>query len=177
RSFLIAFDESPRLVNETTNDLPMLMSRIEEMRVQGGTTVLYDAIMFALLQFEGTSGKKALVVVSDGDDRSSRYTPREVAEFARRSGVAIYPIILNSRLENLRRVAAMAARTGGKAFAIQNTRNLDVIYREIDAQLGGQYAITIAPRGEQKAGDVRSVDVRVATPDTTVQATPGYEVR
>ncbi|HEX7807245.1 MAG TPA: VWA domain-containing protein, partial [Thermoanaerobaculia bacterium] len=64
RAFLIGFDQAPRLVHETTNDLTALTSQIEEMRVQGSTTVLYDAIMFALLQFEGTEGKKVLVVVS-----------------------------------------------------------------------------------------------------------------
>lgn len=177
RAFVIGFDESPRLLHETTADLAALNERIESTLAQGRTTALFDALMFALLQFEGTSGKKALIVVSDGDDVSSRYTWQRVGDFARESGVALYPIIFNANLETIRPIAAMASRSGGKIFSIRSTHNLDAIYREIAAQLSQQYLLTIAPKGERKAGEHRAVDVRVSTPNATVQATPGYVVK
>lgn len=175
RAFVIGFDEAPQLIHETSNDLDALTQRIDGMRPMGRSTALFDALMFALLQFEGTSGKKALVIVSDGDDLSSRYTAREVADFARESGVTLYPIIFSPNVVILRPIAAMATRSGGKVFSVRSAGNLDAIYREIDEQLGGQYLIAIAPKGEGKSGEHRSVDVKVNVKGANVQATPGYQ--
>jgi Ca-activated chloride channel family protein len=176
RAFVIDFDEAPRLVQETTNDLDLLTQRIGSVRLQGRSTALFDALMFALLQFEGTSGKKALVIVSDGDDLSSRYTAREVADFAREAGVALYPIIFNAGLETLRPIAAMAKRSGGKVFSTRGTANLQSIYREISEELAGQYLVTIAPKSGGKRGEHRAVEVKVSAKHANV-ATPGYHVK
>jgi len=155
KAFAVAFDETPRLLHETTTDPGALNARIELLRPAGTTTAIYDALIFALLQFEGAAGKKALVVVSDGDDRSSRYSYTDVVSFARRAGVNVYAIILESNPSVRHDIGRMATQTGGKAFFIRNTRDLDAIYREIDERLGGQYLLAVRTSGEPRALDVR----------------------
>lgn len=83
RAFLITFDTRARLVQQATPDVAMLRSRIMKIHADG-LTALHDAVILGLLQFEGVKGRRALIVFSDGSDRTSQYSAADVRELARR---------------------------------------------------------------------------------------------
>jgi VWFA-related protein len=91
RAFLISFDTTARLIQTPTSDRASLRNTIMALRTQGDTA-LYDAMILGLLQFEGIKGRRAMIVFSDGDDRSSRYETKHVEDLAKRSNIPIYLI-------------------------------------------------------------------------------------
>jgi Ca-activated chloride channel homolog len=88
RAFLVTFDSNARIVQAPTSDRALLRKKIMSI-IPDGLTALHDALALGLLQFEGVKGRRALVVFTDGIDRTSRYGPDDVAELARRMNVPI----------------------------------------------------------------------------------------
>ena len=86
RAFLVTFDSNARVVQAPTSDRALLRKQIMTI-IPDGLTALHDALALGLLQFEGVKGRRALVVFTDGIDRTSRYGPDDVAELARRMNV------------------------------------------------------------------------------------------
>ena len=185
RAFIVGFSETPVLLHETSDDLKSITTELERLRIKGMRTALNDALTFSMLQFEGTKAKKALVFVSDGMDQASRYSIDEVIALARRNSVAIYGIIINSGYKGLRYadgmlrhdIGKLTSETGGKSFYLTDGNNLDAVYKEIDADFGDQYLLTIRPTTRAKAGEWRPLDIRVSRADGRVVGTGGYVAR
>ncbi|MEA2489334.1 MAG: Ca-activated chloride channel, partial [Acidobacteriota bacterium] len=91
RAFLVTFDSRARLVQPPTSDVALLRRQIMTIR-PNGLTALNDAMALGLLQFEGTKGRRALIVFSDGFDLTSQYTAAEIADLARRVSVPVHAI-------------------------------------------------------------------------------------
>ena len=141
-----------------------------------GETALYDSLVFTLHYFSGIKGKRALIVLSDGEDSSSRYSFDEALEFARRSGVAIYSIGLglpSGELGARIRLQRFAADTGGRYFFISQASELSEIYDSIQKELRFQYLLAYQST-DMEGDDFRRVEVRVSQPDLEAKTIPGY---
>ena len=141
-----------------------------------GTTPLYDAIIRSLDLVEPETGRRAIVVLSDGDDRYSQAGEVDVLTRARRSDVLIYPIALARHRPPL--FAELAAITGGRSFLLRDPKRLQTTLQAIVEDLGAQYLLGYAPSGpaEDRAG-WRSITVQVTRPGVTVRARSGYLAR
>ena len=99
RAAIVSFDAAPELVADLTGDVEKLTSAIRSLRAGGGTA-LYDAIFFAcrdkLMQDQPKfKFRRAMVILSDGDDNQSRYTRDQALEMAHKADVVIYSISTN----------------------------------------------------------------------------------
>jgi Ca-activated chloride channel family protein len=142
-----------------------------------GTTALHDAIIAAIEAVDGARGRRALVILSDGDDKYSDATAADALARARRANVMVYPIAIGRTRPPL--FAEIATLTGGRSFHARETKGLDETLRTVAAQLREQYLIGYSPSRPPTAGanEWRSITVRVKRPGLTVRARDGYYVR
>lgn len=142
-----------------------------------GTTSLHDAIITAIETVDGARGRRALVILSDGDDKYSEATAADALARARRSNVMVYPIAIGRTRPPL--FAEIATLTGGRSFHARETKGLDETLRTVAAQLREQYLIGYSPSRPPAAGanEWRSITVRVRKPGASVRARDGYYVR
>jgi Ca-activated chloride channel family protein len=142
-----------------------------------GTTALHDAIIAAIEAVDGARGRRALVILSDGDDKYSDATAADALARARRANVMVYPIAIGRTRPPL--FAEIATLTGGRSFHARETKGLDETLRTVAAQLREQYLIGYSPSRPPTAGanEWRSITVRVKRPGVTVRARDGYYVR
>jgi Ca-activated chloride channel homolog len=139
-----------------------------------GTTSLHDAVIDAIERLQPAAGRRALIVLSDGDDRYSAASADDVVQRARRSDVMIYPVALGKRLPVL--FSHLATVTGGRAFHERSARKLPDTLRAIAEELRRQYLIGYTPARpfSEGAGRWRDIDVRANRPGVTVRARDGY---
>lgn len=142
-----------------------------------GTTTLHDAILAAIDSVDGSRGRRALVILSDGDDRYSDASAAQAVARARRSNVMVYPIALGAGRPPL--FAELSTLTGGRSYHVRNLQGLDGIMTTIAAQLREQYLLGYSPSRAPVSGanEWRSITVRVAKPGLSVRARDGYYVR
>ncbi|HET7436193.1 MAG TPA: VWA domain-containing protein [Thermoanaerobaculia bacterium] len=192
RAFFITFDTSAKLTQPATNDRALLRRQIMRVRPDG-LTALHDAMVLGLLQFEGVKGRRALIVFTDGVDRTSAYRASDVSEVARRVSVPIHVIatpawslttmaadprasaagswISDPPSEELQRVARA---TGGSLHIISTLRELPAVYAEIEAALRAQLLAFIRTDPATRENDWRSVTVTIDGGKTKVFAPEGY---
>ncbi|MEM6792505.1 MAG: VWA domain-containing protein [Acidobacteriota bacterium] len=165
QAFLVDFDEQPRLLHDVTGDVVGLMRSLSRLEA-AGRTAMFDAVVFSLLQFEGRTGRRALVVLTDGDDIESRFGPKQCAEMARTSGVPVYVIGLGS-LDTLRRTLPksdlrhLTEKTGGRLFFVDTFEQLADAYAQINAELRGQYSLSFYADGDLTDEERDEIEVRV----------------
>ncbi|MCY3966031.1 MAG: VWA domain-containing protein [Acidobacteria bacterium] len=162
-SFAVAFASRPHLLMGQTSDVEAVVDTVRALRASG-QTALHDALMTGLYYFRGIRGRRALVLLSDGEDTSSSATYPDVLEYAKHSEVVIYTIglgigdnepLLRSKLQEI------AAVTGGRAFFISAARELQPVYRQIDRELRSQYLLAYNSNQQSANDDFRQVEVRV----------------
>ena len=175
RAAVITFADSPRLAVKFTGRLDRLAGGLADLRAEGETT-LYDSLAFTLHYFAGLSGKRALILISDGQDSNSRTRFDDVLDYARRSGVAIYAIGLDVPTHPPTAGVALdrlARETGGRSFRVDRASRLGPIYEEIEKDLRSQYLL--AYQSDSPGGDgYRKVEVAVDRPGVTVRTATGY---
>ena len=142
-----------------------------------GTTSLHDALIRSLDLLEDETGRRAIVVLSDGSDRYSKARAADVLNRARRSDVMIYPIAIGRERPPL--FAELAAVTGGRSFHLRDPKQLQTTLQSIAADLGAQYLLGYAPATPPRPGedDWRSITVKVNHPGASVRARSGYSAR
>ena len=175
RAAVFVFNDEPTLMVPFTNNLEALSESLVEVE-SAGETALYDTMVYSLHYFAGIRGKRALVLLSDGEDSRSRYTFAETLEFAQRSGVAVYAIALGldrRQLEARNVLQRLARETGGRFFSIASARELEGIYSIIEQELRSQYLLTYQSTHEE-GGDFRRVEVEVEARDLKAKTIPGY---
>ena len=175
RAAVITFADEPRLAVRFTGQRERLAGGLAEIRADG-ETALYDALVFSLHYFSGLGGKRALVLLSDGADSTSKSSFENALEFARRSGVAIYTIGLSvpsNPPEPGMVLERLARETGGRSFRIERAAQLPRIYEQIEAELRSQYVL--AYQSDARGGDgFRRVEVRVRRPGVEARLPAGY---
>jgi Ca-activated chloride channel family protein len=175
RAAVIVFNDQPTLAVPFTNDREVLAGGLANV-VADGETALYDSLVYALYYFAGVKGKKALILLSDGEDSSSRHSFDDALGFARRSGVAIYAIAINLGPKDLivrRQLQRLAQETGGEFFSITRAAELAVIYSTIEEELRAQYLLAYQSP-QESSEEFRTVEVRVTQPDLEAKTIPGY---
>ena len=143
-----------------------------------GTTPLHDAVIHSIDATDAATGRRAVVIISDGDDRYSETPPAAVIDRARRANVLIYPVVVGRTQPSL--FSDIAAVSGGRSFHVRDSRNLDETLRTIASELQQQYLLGYSPARPFVASsqnEWRRITVRVKRPNVTVRARDGYYVR
>jgi Ca-activated chloride channel homolog len=177
--FLITFNNKINLALDFTDQSSALQSEAA-LQKPGGTTALWDAVYRGLNKIkEGKRDKKALIVVTDGEDNSSRYSANEISDFAKELDVQIYAIGQEGMLGTGRYpIQTIVNLTGGRAFFPNNFSELDYYIDLIHAELRSQYVLWYHPTNKTHDGKWRRIKVKLDAPQglpkLIVRAKEGY---
>jgi Ca-activated chloride channel family protein len=170
--FLVEFANRPEVASGFTTDISKLQSKIIFAPAKG-MTAMYDAVYVGLEKLkEGNNPKKALLMITDGEDNRSRYTFQNVRDFVKEQDVQIYAIGItdqwNSQLGTGRTGRAMleelADVTGGRAFFPDSVYELEDICTKIAIELKNQYVIGYRSTNAAKDGKWRKLRLKVNPP-------------
>ncbi len=174
RAAIITFNRIPKLAVKLTNDLRILGGGLAGLSAEG-ETALYDSIMFGLYYFAGIRGQRALLLLSDGKDETSRFSFDETLDYARRAGVTLYAIGLNPSDTGARsRLTRLAEETGGRAFFLREIAELDGVYELIQKELRSQYLIAYQSSNTSGNEDFRSIELKLSRRDLSARTLSGY---
>ncbi len=205
-AFLISFGKSTDLLQDFTNSPRQLSAGLNDLRgdsgympslggipntgplPQTGTpkgTLLFDAVYLASDEKLKTEvGRKALVLITDGDDQGSTYNVKTAIEAAQKADAIIYSIYYVDHMfyaaagmfgsggeGDLRK---MSSETGGRVFSVNNKHPLNEIFKELQDELRNQYSISYVPSNSSRDGSFHHVEIKVDNKDYKVQARNGY---
>jgi Ca-activated chloride channel family protein len=182
RAMVVSFDTSAELVSDLIDDPEKLAQVIRNLRPGGGTS-LYDAIYFACrdrLQQDQPRHKfrRAVIIVSDGDDNQSRVTRDQALEMAQKADSVIYAISTNiSRIEGDgdKVLRYLTTETGGQAFFPFKVQDLAQDFENIANELRRQYNIFYRPEPLKADGLFHTINLKVnGRKDLVVRARKGY---
>jgi VWFA-related protein len=165
RAFVMGFDVTPTVTQDWTNNIDGLETGINRLH-PGGGTALFDAVYTACRDkmLEVARGhepvRKAIVLISDGDDNQSRVYPDEAIKECQRAETIIYAISTNwtpSRGKGDRVLAKMAEDTGGQVFFPPSVEQMSVSFHDIEEELRSQYALTYTPADFKYDGRFRPI--------------------
>jgi len=164
--FLVTFNQKTSLVQSFTNQSSSIQNEISFSQ-PGGRTALYDAVYLGLDNIKAARNeKKALILITDGEDNSSRYSASEIREFAKESDVQIYAIGEEGKLGYGRsEIQNIVGLTGGRAFFPNNFNELDYYIDLIHAELRNQYVVGYVPTNKNHDGKWRKVKIKLDPPE------------
>lgn len=140
-----------------------------------GTTPLHDAVVDAIDAIQPSKGRRALVLLSDGDDRGSETPAAEVVQYARRKNVLVYPIAVDRPRPPL--FVELATVSGGRSASGKNVAELQKAAIGIARELRHQYLLGFVPSRAAGAPGWRAIEVHVAREGALVRARDGYYAR
>lgn len=172
--FLIQFNDRPELVVDFTTRLEEIQNRLTFTQSKGRTALL-DAVYMALHKMKkAKNARKALLIISDGGDNSSRYTESEIKNLVREADVQIYAIGIFEMMSNRGRtpeelsgpglLSEIAEQTGGRHFPVENLNELPDVAAKIGIELRNQYLLGYTPTNPQRDGKYRRVQVKLVQP-------------
>ena len=177
RAALVTFNDHPYLASDFTNDIGQLAGSLAGLKAERGTA-LYDAIVFGLYYLNGVKGQRALLLLSDGRDESSRFSFDQALEYAQRSGVAIYSIGLGIRgrpaVGARRALTRLATQTGGASFFIDDVNELAGVYSRILGELRSRYLITYQSTNTGDSRRFREIEADATVPGVSIRTLKGY---
>ena len=179
--FLIEFSDQPKLVQDFTTDISRLEKHIFSTSAQG-LTPLFDAVHLGFVTIKGaTNTKRALLIITDGEDNHSRYTFSNIREFAREQDAQIFGIGLVTSFEGQRTIKDLVETSGGRAFFPNSVNQLEDICTRIAIELKNQYLLGYRSTNESRDGTWRQIRVEInppkGLPPLTVRARSGYYAR
>lgn len=185
---VVDFDTRVEILQNFTTDAAALETAIRNTAA-GGSTSMYNALYISLKELVKVQARsdddvrrRAVVLLSDGEDTSSLVTYEEVLDLAKRSATTIYTIGLQSRETSISKgfreaefvLRQLAQETGGRAFFPQRAEDLTAIYGEIADELASQYVIGYASTNPKRDGAWRRLNVLVGRQGTTARTKRGY---
>jgi Ca-activated chloride channel family protein len=176
RAFLVDVDTRPRLVQQLTGEPADLAAAFAHLEADGDTA-LYDAMVLALVELRRHAGRRALVVISDGEDSSSHLGLGRCLDLARRSGVPAYLLsvggldVRKTRPDRNLRLEAFARETGGRLYPVTSERELDRAYDEIGGELRSQYVLGVAADRALTAAELAGLEVEARDRRVQVRST------
>ena len=174
RAAVVTFNDRPNLVVQFTNEVETLASGLAGLKAERGTA-LWDSLIFSLYYFNGIKGQKALLLLSDGKDESSRFAFENALEYARRAGVTIYAVGLAlPKGEDRKKLTRVAEETGGRSYFIDSTDALAGIYAQVEEELRSQYLIAYQSASSDTSGAFRKVELKVLRPELEAKTMTGY---
>lgn len=184
RAFVLAFDEVWDLTQDFTGDLDKLTRGIQVIR-PGGGTAMWDAVYFAcrdklMKERDDFPVRRAIILVSDGDDNQSRVLRQEALDMAQRASVIIYTISTNLTSSSVdqgdKNLKMLADATGGRAFFPFKLQELADAFHDIQEELRSQYVVAYKPDQFQANGQFRPVQITMADKKFRIRAKKGYYV-
>jgi VWFA-related protein len=217
RAFVIQFDFEVELLQDVTSSRRELEAALDELTIpaadrrwgrarggrsggrrmptgggRGGTgigTLLYDAVYLGAREvMSPQSGRKALIILSDGEDHGSKLSLEEGVEAAQRADTIIYTILFTddddgfvirlggrrSGREGKKVLQEMAKATGGRAFEVSRRMTIRQIYAQIEEELRNQYSLGYSSDRPDAGEGYRKISVTTRRKDLQVQARDGY---
>lgn len=173
RAAIVTFNDHPNLATKFTNDLQSLAGGLAGLKAERGTA-LYDSLIFTLYYFNGIRGQRALLMLSDGKDESSRFEFDDALEYSRRAGVAIYVIGLKLPRRDYGKLAKLAEETGGRSFLINDASELTAVYETIQNELRSRYLLAYQSSNTTGKKDFRAIAVDLAESGLEAKTLRGY---
>jgi VWFA-related protein len=183
RAFVMAFDEKWDVTQDFTNDLDKLRNGVKAIRAGGGTA-LWDAIYFAcrdkLMKEPATTAvRRAIVVVSDGEDNQSHVYRDEAIDMAQRAEVIVYAIsttLVETHTKGNDNLKALAEATGGRVFLSTKLDDVVAAFAGIQEELRSQYSVSYRPDGFIANGQFRPIRILTDSKKYKVRTKKGYYV-
>lgn len=199
-AFLISFGADSELLQDITGSPRLLQEGLGRMKLNGGFsginsgpvptmshqrgTVLYDAVYLAANDMLSKEvGRKAIILITDGEDQGSTETEKAAIEAAQKSDAIIYGILYVDRqfyggfgmgYGGAGVLQHMSDETGGRLFQVDRKNTLDSIFEEIQREMRTQYLIGYTPTNGKKDGSYRKIDLRAHDKDLKIQVRKGY---
>lgn len=185
---IVDFDSSVQIAQDFTNNVPTLEQAIRATAA-GGSTSLHNALYISLRELAKIKAKseddvrrRAIVLLSDGEDTSSLVSYDEVLDLAKRSETAIYTIGLQPRDATQSKgfreaefaLRQFAQETGGRSFFPSRAEDLRDVYGQIADELSSQYTLGYASKNARRDGGWRRIVVQVARPNAVARTKRGY---
>lgn len=186
--FLAQFNDRPELTVHFTNNTEEIQNRLTFTQAKGRTALL-DAVYLAMNEMKrARNPRKAILILSDGGDNSSRYTESEIKNLVREADVQVYAIGIFEPVASRGRTAEelsgpgllseLAESTGGRHFPVENLNELPDIAAKIGIELRNQYVLGYSPTRQQKDGKYHKVQVKLnqpkGLPPLKLYFRPGY---
>lgn len=184
--FLIAFNDRAQLLMDRTRDGDAVLAKLSLVQPKSNTA-LYDAVYLGVERVtRGSHNKRAMLIISDGQDNSSRYNFGEVRRLLKESDVVTYAVGITDKgdassalgMQGQAFLDEISSVTGGKSFYPQTDVEMDEIFERIALELRHQYSIGYIPKDFQPDGKWRKIKVKVkpprGLPRLTVRGREGY---
>lgn len=165
QAFVVDFDSRPRMIANLTDDVVQLIDNLDQLQADG-LTALYDAMQFGLAELARDQGRRALVILTDGDDYGSQSGYRKTFRTAGNSGVPIYvismanasPLGRGSRKPDLE---AISRASGGRVYYVAGMESLLDAYNHISRELQSQYMLGYTTDAPLTPQEVQSLKVEL----------------
>lgn len=181
KAFLVGFNTHSQLAQDYTDNVTLLATGVRKLHAGGGTA-LYDAVYHAckekfLKDRSEHPVRKAIVIVSDGEDNQSEVTKAQAIEMAQRAEVIIYAISTDDSglvMRGDRVLEQLAEATGGRAFFPFKMKDITHSFAAIEDELRSQYVVSYKPADFDADGRYRSIEISTLKKDLQVRARKGY---
>jgi Ca-activated chloride channel homolog len=181
KAFVVGFDATPEVTQDFTDSTQGLSAGVRMLRAGGGTA-MYDALYFAcrdkLLKQEQTGPvRRAIILLSDGEDNLSHVTREEAIEMSQRAEVIVYTISTNisgTKGKGDKVLERIAEATGGRAFFPFQMREVSDAFLSIQEELRSQYAVAYKPADFAADGRYRTIEILAADKGLKVRTRKGY---
>ena len=181
KAFIVGFNTHSQLAQDFTDNVQLLSASVHKLH-DGGGTALYDAVYHAckdkfLKDHSEHPLRKAIIVVSDGEDNQSEYTKAQAIEMAQRADVIIYAISTDDSglvLRGDRVLEQLAEATGGRAFFPYKVKDITHSFDAIEDELRSQYVVSYKPADFDADGRYRTIEISSLKKDLQVRARKGY---
>jgi len=172
--FLIQFNDRPQLVVPLTTSTEEVLNALTFTQAKGRTALLDGVYMAMKTMRKARNPRKAILLISDGGDNSSRYTESEVRNAVREADVQMYAIGIFEPMGARGRTAEEAAgpgllselaeQTGGRHFPVENLNELPDVAAKIGIELRNHYVLGYTPKNQERDGKYRRVKVTLVQP-------------
>jgi Ca-activated chloride channel family protein len=170
--FVLAFNQDTKVISDWTDNASSIRRQIAD-----GATALYDALYYGFQKIRNAKNdRKALILITDGEDNSSSYTFADIEKAARETNVQVYAIGEEGDLGLDRYgIERIVKLTGGRAFFPWNFNDLEKYIGIIQTELRHQYILGYVPKNARHDGKWRTIKIRVDAPTkVVVRARAGY---
>jgi VWFA-related protein len=181
KAFIIGFNSHSQMAQDYTDNVQLLSIGVHKLH-DGGGTALYDAVYHAckekfLKDRPDHPVRKAIVIVSDGEDNQSEFSKAQAIEMAQRSEVIIYAISTDDSglvMRGDKVLEQLAEATGGRAFFPFKMKDITHSFAAIEDELRSQYVVSYKPANFDADGRYRSIEISTLKKDLQVRARKGY---
>jgi Ca-activated chloride channel homolog len=181
KAFVMGFSSHSQLAQDFTDNLQLLATGVHSLR-DGGGTALYDAIYRAcrdrlIKDRTDRPVRRAIIVISDGEDNQSEVTRAQAIEMAQRAEVLVYAISTDDSgliLRGDKVLQQLADATGGRAFFPFKMKDIRSSFAAIEDELRSQYVVSYRPANFDADGRYRSIEITALKRDLQVRARKGY---